>query len=37
LVVTKQPSWYLEHMPATWNDVAQEFVKNYHIIEAVRP
>jgi 16S rRNA G1207 methylase RsmC len=36
LVVTKQPSWYLEHMPATWNDVAQELVKNYHIIEAVK-
>jgi 16S rRNA G1207 methylase RsmC len=36
LVVTKQPSWYLEHMPATWNNVAQEFVKNYHIIEAVK-
>ncbi len=36
LVVTKQPSWYLEHMPASWNDVAQEFVKNYHVIEAVK-
>jgi 16S rRNA (guanine1207-N2)-methyltransferase len=36
LVVTKQPSWYVEHMPAQWRDVAQEFVKNYHIIEAVK-
>ena len=37
LVVTKQPSWYLEQMPATWRDVAREEVKTYHIIEAVRP
>lgn len=37
LVVTKQPSWYLEHLPETWNDVAQELVKGYHLIEAVRP
>ena len=37
LVVTKQPAWSVEHMPATWRDVAQEFVKNYHVIEAVRP
>ena len=37
LVVTKQPSWYLERLPAAWRDVAQEFVKNYHLIEAVRP
>lgn len=36
LVVTKQPSWYVEQMPASWRDVAQEFVKNYHIIEAVK-
>ena len=36
LVVTKQPAWYVEHMPATWRDVAQEFVKNYHVIEAVK-
>jgi 16S rRNA G1207 methylase RsmC len=37
LVVTKQPAWYLERLPAAWRDVAQEFVKNYHLIEAVRP
>jgi 16S rRNA G1207 methylase RsmC len=37
LVVTKQPSWYTERLPATWRDVAEEFVKNYHIVEAVRP
>ena len=37
LVVTKQPSWYLEHLPRMWNDVAREEVKTYHIIEAVRP
>ena len=37
LVVTKQPAWYVEHLPATWRDVAQEPVKTYHIIEAVRP
>ena len=37
LVVTKQPAWYVEHLPATWRDVAQEQVKTYHLIEAVRP
>lgn len=37
LVVTKQPTWYLENLPKTWQDVAQEFVKRYHLIEAVRP
>ena len=37
LVVTKQPAWYVEHLPATWRDVAQEPVKTYHIMEAVRP
>ncbi len=37
LVVTKQPSWYLEHLPRMWRDVAEEAVKGYHIIEAVRP
>ena len=36
LVVTKQPSWYVEHLPETWSDVAQELVKGYHLIEAVR-
>ena len=37
LVVTKQPSWYLERLPERWSDVRQEFVKNYHLVEAVRP
>jgi 16S rRNA G1207 methylase RsmC len=37
LVVTKQPTWYLEHLPQAWNDVAREEVKHYHLIEAVRP
>ena len=36
LLITKQPSWYLEQLPQAWNDVAQELVKGYHIIEAVR-
>jgi 16S rRNA (guanine1207-N2)-methyltransferase len=36
LIVTKQPNWYLEHLPQTWNEVAQEMVKGYHLIEAVR-
>lgn len=36
LVVTKQPSWYLEHLPAQWGAVAREEVKHYHVIEAVR-
>ena len=37
LVVTKQPSWYLEHLPHMWTNVAREEVKGYHLIEAVRP
>ena len=37
LIVTKQPSWYLEQLPETWHDVAHELVKGYHLIEAVRP
>jgi len=37
LVVTKQPAWYVEHLPQMWRDVAQEVVKTYHLIEAVRP
>ena len=37
LIVTKQPAWYLEHLPQMWRDVAQEVVKTYHLIEAVRP
>jgi 16S rRNA (guanine1207-N2)-methyltransferase len=37
LVVTKQPGWYLEHLPARWSDVQREIVKNYHLVEAVRP
>lgn len=37
LVVTKQPSWYLERLPQSWGDVAREEVKTYHLIEAVRP
>jgi 16S rRNA (guanine1207-N2)-methyltransferase len=37
LVVTKQPNWYAEHLPQMWSDVAQEPVKTYHLIEAVRP
>jgi len=37
LVVTKQPTWYLEHLPGMWADVAREEVKGYHVIEAVRP
>ena len=37
LVVTKQPNWYAEHLPQMWRDVAQEPVKTYHLIEAVRP
>jgi len=37
LIVTKQPSWYVENLPLEWRDVAQEIVKNYHLIEAVRP
>ena len=37
LIVTKQPNWYLEHLPQNWNEVAHEMVKGYHLIEAVRP
>ncbi len=36
LVVTKQPSWYLEQLPTEWDSVAREEVKHYHVIEAVR-
>ena len=36
LLITKQPTWYLEQLPQSWNDVAHELVKGYHIIEAVR-
>jgi len=36
LIVTKQPSWYVETLPNSWRDVAQETVKTYHLIEAVR-
>jgi 16S rRNA G1207 methylase RsmC len=36
LVVTKQPTWYVEHLPRMWRDVAREEVKGYHLIEAVR-
>jgi len=36
LVVTKQPTWYLERLPQSWNDVAREEVKTYHLIEAIR-
>ena len=36
LIVTKQPAWYLENLPRSWQDVARETVKNYHLIEAVR-
>jgi 16S rRNA G1207 methylase RsmC len=37
LIVTKQPTWYVENLPRMWADVAQELVKGYHLIEAVRP
>ena len=37
LLVTKQPSWYLETLPRTWTNVAREEVKTYHLIEAVLP
>jgi len=37
LVVTKQPTWYLEHLPRMWTNVAREEVKGYNVIEAVRP
>lgn len=36
LVVTKQPSWYVDHLPGEWDDVAREAVKGYHLFEAVR-
>ncbi len=36
LIVTKQPTWYLETLPRSWRDVARETVKTYHLIEAVR-
>jgi 16S rRNA (guanine1207-N2)-methyltransferase len=36
LIVTKQPTWYLENLPLSWHGVAREEVKNYHLIEAVR-
>ena len=37
LVVTKQPTWYVDRLPQAWLDVAREEVKRYHLIEAVRP
>ena len=37
LIVTKQPAWYVEHLPRMWTGVAQELVKGYHVVEAVRP
>jgi 16S rRNA G1207 methylase RsmC len=37
LVVTKQPTWYVEQLPRMWSSVAREEVKGYHLIEAVRP
>ncbi len=37
LVVTKQPTWYIEALPRMWTNVAEELVKGYHLIEAVRP
>ena len=37
LVVTKQPTWYVENLPRMWTDVAREEVKGYHLIEAKRP
>jgi 16S rRNA (guanine1207-N2)-methyltransferase len=37
LVVTKQPTWYVENLPRMWSQVAREEVKGYHLIEAVRP
>lgn len=36
LVVTKQPAWFLEHLPGQWDAVAREEVKHYHVVEAVR-
>ncbi|MFM7206208.1 MAG: class I SAM-dependent methyltransferase [Planctomycetaceae bacterium] len=37
LVVTKQPTWFVENLPRMWSSVAREEVKGYHLIEAVRP
>lgn len=37
LVVTKQPTWYVENLPRMWTSVAREEVRGYHLIEAVRP
>ena len=37
LIVTKQPQWYYETLPQRWSNVAHEFVKRYHLIEAVKP
>lgn len=37
LVVTKQPTWYVENLPRMWTNVAREEVKGYHLIEAQRP
>jgi 16S rRNA (guanine1207-N2)-methyltransferase len=37
LVITKQPTWYLERLPETWTHVAQATVKGYRLIEAIRP
>jgi 16S rRNA (guanine1207-N2)-methyltransferase len=36
LVVTKQPTWYVENLPRMWTNVAREEVKGYHLIEAQR-
>lgn len=36
LIVTKQPSWYVDTLPLDWDDVAREEVKGYHLFEAVR-
>ncbi len=37
LLATKKPRWYRETLPLRWRDVAEEYVKKYHLIEAVRP
>jgi 16S rRNA (guanine1207-N2)-methyltransferase len=37
LIVTKQPTWYLENLPRMWRNVAEELIKGYHVIEASRP
>ena len=37
LVVTKQPTWYVDNLPRMWTNVAREEVKGYHLVEAVRP